>query len=30
VDFASYSPTAALDWRGHATVRAVSMLHANA
>lgn len=30
VDFASYSPAAALDWRGHATVRAVSMLRANA
>jgi hypothetical protein len=29
VDFASYSPAAALDWRGHATVRAVSMLSAN-
>ena len=26
VDFASYSPAAALDWRGHATVRAVTLL----
>jgi hypothetical protein len=30
VDFASYSPAAALEWRGHATVRAVSILRANA
>jgi hypothetical protein len=30
VDFESYSPAAALDWRGHATVRAVSILRANA
>jgi hypothetical protein len=30
VDFASYSPAAALDWRGHATVRAVAILRANA
>lgn len=29
VDFASYSPAAALEWRGHATVRAVSILLAN-
>jgi hypothetical protein len=29
VDFASYSPAAALDWRGHATVRAVSVLQRN-
>jgi hypothetical protein len=29
VDFASYSPAAALDWRGHATVRAVSILRRN-
>lgn len=26
VDFASYSPAAALEWRGYATVRAVSIL----
>ncbi|WP_199430134.1 hypothetical protein [Qaidamihabitans albus] len=26
VDFASFSPAAALEWRGHATVRAVSIL----
>jgi hypothetical protein len=26
VDFGSYSPQAALEWRGHATVRAVSVL----
>jgi len=26
VDFASHSPAAALDWRGHATVRAISIL----
>ncbi len=30
VDFASYSPAAALEWRGHATVRAISVLRANA
>jgi hypothetical protein len=30
VDFASYSPAAALEWRGHATVRAVAILRANA
>lgn len=29
VDFASYSPTAALDWRGYMTVRAVSLLRRN-
>ncbi|WP_425440471.1 hypothetical protein [Prauserella shujinwangii] len=29
VDFTSYSPAAALDWRGHATVRAVSVLLAS-
>ncbi len=29
VDFASYSPSAALDWRGYATVRAVSILRRN-
>ncbi|MGO1992080.1 MAG: hypothetical protein ACTH2Y_09670 [Corynebacterium sp.] len=29
VDFASYSPAAALEWRGHATVRAVEVLRAN-
>jgi hypothetical protein len=29
VDFASYSPAAALEWRGHATVRAVSILRDN-
>ncbi|MGP4028943.1 hypothetical protein [Actinomadura sp. 3N407] len=28
VDFASYSPAAELEWRGHATVRAVSILTA--
>jgi hypothetical protein len=27
VDFASFSPTAALEWRGYATVQAVSTLH---
>ncbi|WP_410567980.1 hypothetical protein [Amycolatopsis sp. cmx-4-61] len=27
VDFASFSPAAALEWRGYATVRAVSVLH---
>jgi hypothetical protein len=30
VDFASYSPAAGLEWRGHATVRAVSILRDNA
>jgi hypothetical protein len=30
VDFASYSPGAALEWRGHATVRAIAILRANA
>jgi hypothetical protein len=30
VDFASYSPAAALEWRGHATVRALSILRSNA
>ena len=29
VDFASYSPAAALDWRGHATVRAVTILRSH-
>ncbi|EOD63950.1 hypothetical protein [Amycolatopsis vancoresmycina] len=29
VDFASYSPAAALEWRGYATVRAVSVLRRN-
>ncbi len=29
VDFASYSPAAALEWRGHATVTAVSILTAD-
>jgi hypothetical protein len=29
VDFASYSPAAALEWRGHATVRAVTILKKN-
>ena len=29
VDYASYSPAAALEWRGHATVRAVTTLKAN-
>lgn len=29
VDFQSYSPAAALDWRGYATVRALSILRAN-
>lgn len=29
VDFKSYSPAAALDWRGYATVRALSILRAN-
>ncbi|MEV5716312.1 hypothetical protein AB0L41_20660 [Amycolatopsis mediterranei] len=27
VDFASFSPAAALEWRGYATVRAVAILH---
>ncbi|WP_027928237.1 hypothetical protein [Amycolatopsis benzoatilytica] len=30
VDFASYSPAAALEWRGYATVSAISKLFANA
>lgn len=30
VDFASYSPAASLEWRGHATVRAVTILKRNA
>jgi hypothetical protein len=29
VDYASYSPAAALEWRGHATVRAMTTLKAN-
>jgi hypothetical protein len=29
VDYASYSPAAELEWRGYATVRAVSILRAN-
>jgi hypothetical protein len=29
VDFASYSPAAALEWQGYATVRAVSILQRN-
>ena len=29
VDYASFSPAAALEWRGHATVRALSVLRAN-
>lgn len=29
VDFASFSPVAALEWRGYATVRAVALLVAN-
>ncbi|TKJ22006.1 hypothetical protein [Blastococcus sp. CCUG 61487] len=29
VDFDSYSPAAALEWRGHATVQAVVLLRAN-
>lgn len=29
VDFASYSPAASLEWRGHATVRALTVLKAN-
>jgi hypothetical protein len=30
VDFKSYSPAAALEWRGHATVRAVAILRGDA
>ncbi|QYN24190.1 hypothetical protein [Amycolatopsis sp. DSM 110486] len=29
VDFASFSPAASLEWRGYATVRAISVLRAN-
>ncbi len=29
VDFANYSPAAALEWRGHMTVRALSILRRN-
>jgi hypothetical protein len=29
VDFASYSPAATLDWRGHATVHALYLLREN-
>jgi len=29
VDFASYSPAGSLEWRGHATVRAVTILKRN-
>jgi len=29
VDFASYSPAATLEWRGHRTVQALSLLRAN-
>jgi hypothetical protein len=29
VDFQSYSPAAALEWRGYATVRALSVLRGN-
>jgi hypothetical protein len=29
VDFASYSPSAALEWRGYMTVRAISILQRN-
>jgi hypothetical protein len=29
VDFGSFSPAAALEWRGHATVRAMSVLRSN-
>ena len=29
VDYASYSPAAAMEWRGHATVRALTILRAN-
>jgi hypothetical protein len=30
LDFASYSPAAALEWRGHATVRGLTILKRNA
>jgi hypothetical protein len=30
VDFQSYSPAAALEWRGYATVRSLAILHDNA
>jgi hypothetical protein len=29
VDYASYSPAAELEWRGHATVRALTILKKN-
>jgi hypothetical protein len=29
VDFASYSPAAALEWRGYMTVRAIAILQRN-
>jgi len=29
VDFASYSPAATLEWRGHRTVQALILLRAN-
>jgi hypothetical protein len=29
VDFDSYSPAATLEWRGHRTVQALSLLRAN-
>ena len=29
VDFANYSPAAELEWRGHMTVRAISILKRN-
>ena len=29
VDFASYSPAATLEWRGHRTVQALVVLRAN-
>jgi hypothetical protein len=29
VDFAAYSPAAALEWRGYATVHALTVLRAN-
>jgi hypothetical protein len=29
VDYASYSPAAALEWRGHITVRALTILKRN-
>jgi hypothetical protein len=29
VDFASYSPAAELEWRGHMTVRALTILRRN-